>query len=68
MGLNICPYYYKNGTSNKEVFYFECCHRPKDVEDCPEGRRDNECKVLTLTFDATFNVELINEIMKGRKF
>lgn len=64
MGLNICPYYYKDGISNKEKIYFEYCHKPKSEKECPDGRLSNHCKILTMEFQNTYaNVDLINEIM-----
>jgi hypothetical protein len=64
MGLNICPYYYKNDTRN-----FEHCHKPKDIKNCLDERKSNECKVITLTFEnVVFNIELINEIMSRKEY
>ena len=56
--INKCPYYYKNEKKENQIVAFEHCHKPKDIKNCPEGRRDNECIVVTLEVeDAIWNLE-----------
>lgn len=63
MGLSRCPYYYKNGINDEHAIYFKCCHKRKEIEDCPDGRMSNECEVLTLTFEnVILNMDVLNRM------